>query len=156
MQLVRLSILSVPVLCGCAGSLSRVERMDTPVRPNEAEEIMEKSFRAMGIPILETNPNGWVRSGLFDPSTVFGAGWASRVTCNFGLENEAKSGARPTQLEVNASIRSNRESGTRIEIDSYGRGVTDDGKEVRCNLSHDAVEILMAAVPRPGFRFGGG
>jgi hypothetical protein len=91
-----------------------------------------------------------VQSGPFDPYEAFGALMTDRVVCGSWPDDPSASSVRGVRLEVIATIRSNRQAGTRVEIESYGRGRLEAGTELSCRLSSSAVEELLASIARHG------
>ncbi len=134
------------VSTGCLGSFSQLHDSETPLEPNEAEVRIERAFSALGIPLLERNMDGRVRSGKFDPYLAFGARWPDRMSCNHLLGAGTDRDVRPIRLEVIASIRSAR--GTRVQIESYGAARKADGEEISCRLSEEALQVLRQSVQR--------
>lgn len=144
----------VPTLAAAAcGSMSPTSQVLVPEPPNSVERRVEQAFATYGIPVTERAPDGRVHSGAFDPQSVWGAVSGERVSC--GVEGMSGSGSQavPFRLEVMATLRTNRQQGTRVVIESYGRGRRPDGSEVRCRLDPTVVEGLLGAVAgtRPGW-----
>lgn len=142
-------LLLLAFLAGC-GSVSLVQRARSELSPNETERKVEVAFQYFGIPVAERTLDGRVRSGRFDPREVFAGQLRERVSCGATSDVGSLTAVRPFELEVLATIRSNAVNGTRIELESYGRGKDPNGKEVPCRLSSSAVaEILDAASGAP-------
>ena len=131
-------------LGGC-GSLSLLHEARSGLPPNDTERRVEQTFQSFGIPIAEKTLDGRVRSGRFDPREVFAGQLHERVSCGAATDEGVLTEVRPFELEVLATIRSNRVNGTRVEIESYGKGWGPDGKEIPCQLSRSAVEAILDA-----------
>jgi hypothetical protein len=134
-------------LTACAGALSPVSQAKTILAPNDAERSVEHTFAAYGIPVVEHALDGRVRSGRFDPTATWGAQVADRVVC--GPDTEGELHARPTELEVIATIRTSMQQGTRVELESYGHGLNDQGAKVPCRLAPATADDILAALPAP-------
>jgi len=132
----------LPFLVGC-GSLSLVHEAPSGLPPNETERKVEVAFQYFGIPVAEKTLDGRVRSGRFDPREVFAGQLHERVSCGATTEVGSLTAVRPFELEVLATIRSNRANGARVEVESYGKGLGPDGKEIPCQLSRSAVEAIL-------------
>lgn len=130
---------------GC-GSASLIHQAHAALPPNEVERRVEEAFTLHAIPVAERTPDGRVRSGTFDPVQTWGAQAAAKTSC--GVSALAGSGSRAVafRLEVLATVRSNRRAGSRVAVESYGRGRTPEGTEVPCALSESVVEAILRSV----------
>lgn len=137
-------VLLVTLSAGC-GSVSPSYKARSGLPPNDAERRVEQAFVAFGVPVVERTLDGRVRSGRFDPREVFAGQVAERVSCGAISDVGRLSSVHPFELEVLATIRSNAVNGTRIELESYGRGRDSRGKDVQCRLSSSAAAALLDA-----------
>lgn len=132
------------LLAGC-GSVGHVHQAPSALPPNDTERRVEQAFVSLGLPVYERRLDGRVRSGRFDPREVFAGRLDERVSCGATSDVGARTNVSPLELEVLATIRFNAARGTRIEVESYGRGRDPNGKEVRCRLSQSAAVALLDA-----------
>jgi len=140
---------SLLVLAACAGQFSPLPQVRTYLPPNDAERGLERTFEAWAIPVAEHALDGRVRSGRFDPNRVWGVQVEDRVSCASLGDADGSPRARPTELEVIATIRVNGKFGTRVELESYGRGTTPEGESVSCHLTSTTADGILASLPAP-------
>ena len=114
--------------------------------PRDAERRLEAAFAAQGLPVAEHAVNGRVTTGRFRPHDVWPGALTSRVTCS-GSDGTAPP-ASIEWVEVVATVREAASRGTRVEVESYGRGRDGKGRSVSCRLDEGTMEALLSVVPR--------
>lgn len=139
-------------LLGCAGAFSPVHQVTTYLQAREAEQRLEEAFASLGLPVVEHARDGRVRSGTFDPVSIWGANSTEYVLCGRGGDDDL--GAQDVRLEVMGSIRESPRRPVRVEIESYGTGRNDKGEEIPCRLDDSGVDALLSSIPHQDPRVG--
>jgi hypothetical protein len=126
---------------------SPVFQQDTPLSANDAERAMERAFAQYQIPVLESLPNGMVRSGSFSPEEAWGGLAMDRIRCGADESGDPRSYRLPETFEVIARIRTRHQAGTRMDLDGHGKTLSDDGKSLPCTLTGSFAHAVLAAIP---------
>jgi hypothetical protein len=140
-------------LAACAGRFSPVRQVETYLPAREAEQRLEQAFATLGLPVVEHARDGRVRTGLFDPTALWGGGASGYVVCGRGGDDDL--GAHDVRLEVVGVIRESASSPVRVEIESYGTGRNDRGQEIPCRLDDPGVDAILSGIPARDPRGGG-
>lgn len=133
-------------LSGCITAIGPLHQIDTEVRPNDAERDLMSAFLGYGIPLVERNLDGRVRSGQFLPLQVWGDLAKERVICGASEETDPQMREEPDVIEIVATIRTRTQAGTRVDLDSSGWSESREGKRTRCRLTKRFSEEILAQV----------
>lgn len=139
-------------LLGCAGAFSPVQQVTTYLPARDAEQRLEQAFTSLGLPVIERARDGRVRTGRFDPETVWGGRTSDYLVCGRGGDDDP--GAHDIRLEVIGLVRESASRPVRVEIESYGTGRNEKSQEIPCRLDDSAVDTLLSSIPHQDSRVG--
>lgn len=132
-------------LLSCGGMYSPVHQITTFLPAREAEQRLEQAFAALGLPVVERVRDRRVRTGNFDPATVWGGLTSDHVLCGRGGDDDL--GAHDIKLEVIGIVRESASHPVRVEIESYGTGRNAMDQEIPCRLDDSGAEALLSSIP---------